>query len=112
MPICCCVGPRSGAVRIGLRASLPGFPPAPFRMLPIGAGERVACTLDLDLPGEGVAAIEIDCAEGVLLGGEGTARDLRTVGAGVVAVMACRPDDLAARVAWLEELALPRLVRL
>jgi hypothetical protein len=105
-------GPPAGPVRIGLRASLPGRGPAAFRTIAIGAGERLACTLDLDLPGEGGAAIEIDCAEGVLLGGEGGARDLRTVGAGVVAVMACPPEDLAARIAWLEAMALPRLVRL
>ena len=106
------LGPPSGAVRIGVRASLPGTPPAPFRTVEIGAGERVACTLDLNPGDAGAAAIEIDCAEGVLLGGEGAARDLRTVGAGVLAVMACRQDDLAARVAWLEAMALPRLVRL
>ncbi|MBY0331138.1 MAG: hypothetical protein K2X49_10765, partial [Acetobacteraceae bacterium] len=105
-------GPPSGAARIGVRASLPGTPPAAFRAVEIGAGERVACTLDLGPDVTDAAAIEIDCTEGVLLGGEGAVRDLRTVGAGVLAVMACRPDDLAARVAWLEAMALPRLVRL
>jgi len=89
----------------------PGTPP-PFRLVEVGAGERVVCTLDLAEAGEGQAALELDCAEGVLLGGEGPARDLRRVGVGVSAVMACRPDDLAARLAWLEALALPRMVRL
>jgi glycosyltransferase involved in cell wall biosynthesis len=105
-------GPPSGAVRIGLRARQEGAAPAAFRMLEIGAGERVACSLDLVLDGPGATVLEIDCEAGVLLGGEGAVRDLRTVGAGLLAVMACRPDDLGARLDWLEAMALPRLVRL
>lgn len=106
------LGPPGAPVRVALRPVLPEAPPAPYRVVGIAAGERVACTLDLAEAGEGRGVIEIDCAEGVLLGGEGAARDLRSVGVGVTAVMACRPDDLAARLAWLEALALPRLVRL
>lgn len=106
------LGPPASPVRVALRAVLPEAPPAPYRMVVLGAGERVACSLDLPEAGEGRGMLELDCAEGVLLGGEGAARDLRSVGVGVTAVMACRPDDLAARIAWLEALALPRQVRL
>ncbi len=105
-------GPPAGAVRAGLRISQPGAPPAPFRMLEIGAGETLACTMEAVLAGPAPAVIEIDCSAGVLLGGEGATRDLRTVAVGVIAVMACRPDDLAARLEWLESIAVPRLVRL
>lgn len=97
-------------LRFGLRAVLPGRLPAPYRSVEIGAGETLACVLDLPEAGEG-AVIEFDCAEGVPLGGE-KGPDLRVVGVGVRAVMACRPDDAVARLDWLERMALPRLLRL
>jgi len=103
------VGPPQ-PVRFGLRASLPGGPVTPFRLIEVGAGERLVCVLDLPEAGGGEGAIEFDCAAGVRLGGEPTP-DLRVVGVGVRSVMACRPDDILARLDWLERAALPRLVR-
>ncbi len=105
-------GAPAAPLRIGLRISQAGGASVPFRGLEIAAGETLACALDAVLDPALPAMIELDCPEGVLLGGEGAARDIRRVAAGVVAVMACRPDDLAARLDWLESLALPRFVRL
>jgi glycosyltransferase involved in cell wall biosynthesis len=93
------LGPPQG-LRFGLRPDLPGHPPVAPREIEIGPGERLLCTLDLAEAGGGEAAVEITCPAGV------------PQGVGLRGVMACRPDDVLARLDWLERAALPRLERL
>jgi glycosyltransferase involved in cell wall biosynthesis len=106
------VGP-SQPQRIGLRAAAtPGRAPAPYKPVEIGPGERVVCVVEaLEVSADGSVAVEIDCSEGVQVGGDGPTPDVRLVGVGVRSVMVCRTDDVAARLDWLERMALPRLVR-
>jgi glycosyltransferase involved in cell wall biosynthesis len=97
-------------VMLDLRAP-PGVPPggiAPrlrlrgaraegWRRLRLSADERLTCVLQGEA-GPGGLVVEIDCGDGVKLGDPAN----RMVGIGVEAVMACREDDLAARLAALE----------
>jgi hypothetical protein len=76
-------------------------------MVELGAGESLVAVLEVD-PAEGGVAVEIDCQAGVQPGAE----DVRLVGVGVRRIMACRPDDLGARLGWLERMALPRMLRI
>ncbi|WP_137123788.1 glycosyltransferase family 1 protein [Roseomonas sp. HF4] len=94
-----CVAPGQ-EVRIGLRAHGAGSTPPAFLKLEAEAGSRFTCVLDVAAPG-GEVVVEIDGGAGA---GIGTRRkpDARRVGLGLTAVMLCRPDDLAARLDFLE----------
>lgn len=99
-----CVAPK-GATAIRIRAFGSVAAPGPFQhiMLEPGADSRFACVLDCDAQG-GTVIVEID-------GGMGTVIELaagstgRVVGLGVTGVMLCRPDDLQARLDFLERQA-------
>ncbi|MEO3471693.1 glycosyltransferase [Roseomonas sp. CAU 1739] len=99
-----CVAPQ-GATGIRLRAFGSASPPGPFQRIGLDTGSegRFACVLDCDAAG-GEVIVEID-------GGEGTEIDVleeaagRFVGLGVTAMMLCRPDDLPARIDFLERQA-------
>lgn len=85
--------PGGGTIRLRLR----GEGGEPWRRLVLGPDQRLACVLGAKA-GPGGLVVDIDAGDGVKLGDRGN----RLVGAGVVAVMACREDDLAARLAALE----------
>ncbi len=87
-------GPPGGhALRLRLR----GAGGEGWRRLAIGPDQRIACVLQ-GRAGPGGLVVEIDAGDGVKLGDRGN----RMVGVGVVALMACREDDLASRLAALE----------
>jgi len=87
-------------VRIGLRAHGAGTAPPAFSKVEAEAGSRFTCVLDVASPGPEII-VEIDGAAGA---GIGTRRkpDQRRVGLGLTALMLCRPEDLAARLDFLE----------
>ncbi len=87
-------GPPGGmALKLRTRGATPG----PWRALSLGPDQRV--TVALEGPaGPGGIAVDLDSGDGVALGDRGK----RQVGVGVVAVMACRQDDLPARLSALE----------
>lgn len=87
-------GPRGG---IALRLRLRGAGGEGWRRLALASGQVLACVLQ-GMAGPGGLVVEIDAGDGVKLGDRGN----RIVGAGVVALMACREDDLAARLVALE----------
>ena len=66
----------------------------------IGAEERVTVVLQA-LAGPGGIAVDLESGDGATLADKGK----RRVGVGVVAVMACREDDLPARLSALERAA-------
>lgn len=87
-------GPPGG---LGLRLRARGGTEAPWRAMHLAEAARPHVALEAEAGPEGVL-VELDAGDGVALGD----RAGRRVGAGVVAVMACREDDLAARLAALE----------
>lgn len=87
-------GPPGG---LALRLRARGEGDAPWRRLPLAAEDRPLVALEAEAGDAGVV-VELDAGDGVWLGD----RANRRVGAGVVAVMACRADDLAARLTALE----------
>lgn len=99
-----CLAP-SGGGWVRVRAFGADAVPEPYRRIVLEAegGGRFACVLDFDSAGDEVI-VEID-------GREGTAIDVRDgsagrlVGLGVSALMLCRPDDLGARIDFLERYA-------
>ncbi len=99
-----CVAP-DGAKDIRLRAFGSASAPGAFRRIVMdGASQsRFACVLDCDADG-GEIIVEID-------GGKGSAIDVtedsagRLVGLGVTALMLCRPEDVQARLEFLERQA-------
>lgn len=90
-------GPPTG---LGIRLRLRGMRAEAWRRLDLGADERVTCVLQAEA-GPGGLLVEIDSRDGVRLGD----RANRMVGVGIEGVMACREDDLAARLAALESAA-------
>ncbi|MGG5885756.1 glycosyltransferase [Falsiroseomonas sp. HC035] len=68
-----------------------------WRGLTLDPGEVVRCVLQAEA-GPGGLAVDFDCGDGVPLGD----RFKRVVGAGLIGVMLCREDDLAARLGALE----------
>ncbi|MBW6397694.1 glycosyltransferase [Roseomonas sp. HJA6] len=96
-----CVAP-AGAKGLRLRAF--GAASAPGAFAPIiadpGSNSRFTCVLDIEVSG-GAVIVEIDS-------GQGTAVEVsehnpgRRIGLGVTSVMLCRPDDLEARLDFLE----------
>jgi hypothetical protein len=68
------------------------------------AGETLFCMLELEAAPGGEIEVEIEADRGAAL------PDGRHVAIGVRSLMACRRDDLAARLDYLERAALPRMV--
>lgn len=68
-----------------------------WRGVSLTRGEVLRCVLQAE-SGPGGLAVDFDCGDGVPLGD----RFKRVVGAGLLGVMLCREDDLAARLAALE----------
>lgn len=94
-----CVGPGQ-EVRIGLRAYGAGSTPPPFARILAEPQARFTCLVEVASPAAEVI-VEIDGGAGA---GIGTRRrpDGRKVGVGIAAFMLCRPNDLVARVDFLE----------
>jgi glycosyltransferase involved in cell wall biosynthesis len=94
-----CVGPGQ-ETRIGLRAYGAGTAPPPFTRLLVEAQSRFTCLAEVANPAAEVI-VEIDGGAG---SGIGTRRkpDARKVGLGLTSFMLCRPNDLVARVEFLE----------
>jgi glycosyltransferase involved in cell wall biosynthesis len=86
--------PPSG---ITLRLRLRGAGGEPWRSLTLAPDQSLACMLQAKA-GPGGLVVDLDAGDGVLVGDRG----IRAVGAGIVAVMACREDDWAARLKALE----------
>jgi glycosyltransferase involved in cell wall biosynthesis len=89
-------GPPGG---LTLRLRTRGEASDPWRRLDLGADQRLGVVLQTRAGAEGIA-VDLDSGDGVALGD----RAKRRVGAGVVAVMACREDDQPARLAALERM--------
>lgn len=87
-------GPPGG---LALKLRCRGTTPDPWRALSLGPDQPVTVALD-GVAGPGGIAVDLDSGDGVALGD----RAKRQVGVGVVAVMACRQDDLPARLSALE----------
>lgn len=85
--------PRPLALRLRLR----GRQAEIWRGLDLAPDQMVTCVLQAE-SGPGGLALDLDAGDGVPLGD----RARRVVGAGLVGVMACREDDLAARLSALE----------
>jgi glycosyltransferase involved in cell wall biosynthesis len=85
--------PRPLALRLRAR----GARVEPWRGVTLSPGEVLRCVLQAD-SGPGGVAVDFDSGDGVPLGD----RFKRVVGAGLLGVMLCREDDLAARIAALE----------
>ena len=79
---------RSVALRVGR---------GPRQVLEVAPGAQPVAVLEIPSPGP-VAEIAIEASDADMQGSDDT-------GIGVVAVMACAPDDLGARLAFLERLA-------
>jgi glycosyltransferase involved in cell wall biosynthesis len=94
-----CVAPAQEA-RIGLRAYGAGAPPPAFLRLEAEPAARFTCVLDVAAPG-GEVVVEIDGGAGAGIGVR-KKPDTRRVGLGLTSFMVCRPDDLAARLDFLE----------
>ncbi|MBX6743764.1 MAG: glycosyltransferase [Acetobacteraceae bacterium] len=95
-------GPPGGG-RFGLRAGRAGAVDGPFRWVEAGDHERLFCVLQVpDAAGDLV--VEIETPMGSRL------EDGRLVGPNLLGFMACRADDLAARLDYLERRALVRMV--
>lgn len=94
-----CVAPPA-ALRIGLRAHGAGAAAPRFAELEAEAGSRFTCMLEVERPG-GEVVVEIDGGAGAALG---TRRrpDPRVVGVGLTSLMVCTPEDVAARLDFLE----------
>lgn len=87
-----------GGLRVRLRVR--GAGSGAWRALALAAEERVTVVLQAGAGPAGLA-VDLDSGDGVGLGDRGQ----RRVGVGVVAVMACREDDLPARLSALERAA-------
>jgi len=87
-------GPPGG---LALKLRCRGATPDPWRGLSLGADQHVTVALD-GVAGPSGIAVDLDSGDGVALGD----RAKRQVGVGVLAVMACRQDDLPARLSALE----------
>lgn len=87
-------GPPGG---IALKLRTRGGTPEPWRALSLGPDQRLTVALD-GVAGPAGIAVDLDSGDGVALGDRGK----RQVGVGVVAVMACRQDDLPARLSAVE----------
>jgi glycosyltransferase involved in cell wall biosynthesis len=85
--------PRPLALRLRAR----GSQAEAWRGVALNPGEMLRCVLQAEA-GPGGLAVDFDCADGVPLGD----RFKRVVGAGLVGLMLCRDDDLAARLGALE----------
>lgn len=99
-----CVAPV-GATEVRIRAFGAASSPGPFERVALGKGGEggFACVLDCDAAG-GSVVVEIDGGAGTVIGRtKGSAG--RIVGLGVTALMVCRPDDLQARLDFLERQA-------
>ncbi len=92
------------AVAFRIRAAMRGGAAGAFREVAAAAGEALFCMLDLEAVAGGEIEVEIEADRGVTL------PDGRQVGIGLRSLMACRRDDLAARLDYLERAALPRMV--
>jgi glycosyltransferase involved in cell wall biosynthesis len=90
-------GPPGG---IALRLRARGATPGPWMAATLAADARQAVVVQ-GIAGEAGIAVDLDSGDGVALGD----RAKRRVGVGVVAVMACREDDLPARISALERAA-------
>jgi glycosyltransferase involved in cell wall biosynthesis len=88
-------GPPGG---IALRLRARGAEPAPWRRLHLAEEDRPGVVLQAVAGAAGIL-VELDSGDGVPLND----RAERRVGAGVIAVMACAEDDLAARLGALEQ---------
>lgn len=86
--------PPGGAT---LRLRLRGAEPGPWRALRLEPEQRLACVLQ-GVAGPGGTAVDLDAGDGTPLGD----RARRVVGVAITGLMACREDDLPARLAALE----------
>ena len=99
----CVAAPGTQGIR--LRAFGSGSPPGPFQIVATDAdGEsRFSCVLDCDALG-GEVVVEIDAGPGTVI--EATELSIgRLVGLGLTSMMLCRPEDLEARLDFLERQA-------
>jgi glycosyltransferase involved in cell wall biosynthesis len=87
-------GPPAG---VALRLRLRGREAEPWRRLDLRPHQRIACLLQAEA-GPGGLLVELDAGDGSFLGDPAR----RIVGVGVLAVMACREDDVSARLTALE----------
>jgi glycosyltransferase involved in cell wall biosynthesis len=90
-------GPPGG---LALRLRARGAAAMPWRRLDLAAEARPRVVLRAEAGAAGLA-VDLDSGDGAALGD----RAKRRVGAGLVALMACREDDLPARLAALERAA-------
>ena len=90
-------GPPGG---LAFRLRARGEAPERWRRLELGADERASVVLQARAGAEGFA-VDLDSGDGAALGD----RAKRRVGVGVISVMACREDDLPARLSSLEHAA-------
>ena len=88
------LGPPGG---IAIRLRIRGSAPEAWRALRLAENAVAQLVLRAEA-GEAGVAVDLDSGDGVALGD----RAKRQVGVGVVAVMACREDDRAARLSALE----------
>jgi hypothetical protein len=89
-------GPPGG---LALRLRARGAAPEAWRGLRLAEDEQASVVLQAETGPDGVA-VDLDSGDGAALGD----RAERRVGVGVVAAMACREDDLPARLAALERM--------
>ncbi|WP_187830340.1 glycosyltransferase family 4 protein [Siccirubricoccus phaeus] len=94
------------ASRAALRAHAADAEPGAFRTLELAAGGQVFVALPLVAGQAAELVVEIAPGEAVTVPADGNLPQ-RQVSLGVVSVMACREDDLAARLDYLERKALP-----
>jgi glycosyltransferase involved in cell wall biosynthesis len=94
-----CVAPAE-TLSVGLRAYGVGAPPPRFASLATTPDGAFTCVLDVAAPGREVL-VEVDGGKGSDLGTIETP-DPRVVGIGVASVMICAPDDMAARLDFME----------
>jgi glycosyltransferase involved in cell wall biosynthesis len=99
--LACCA--PTGAAGIRLRAIGTAAAPGAFARVEPGFDGHFACVLDCETDGREIL-VEIDGGLGIAI--EATECSVgRLVGLGISAVMACRPDDLGARLGFLERQA-------
>ncbi|MBL6076584.1 glycosyltransferase [Belnapia sp. T18] len=94
--------PEAMAFRV--RAGMRGGAPGAFREVAAAAGEALFCMLEIEAVAGGEIEVEIESDRGVTL------PDGRQVAIGLRSLMACRRDDVVARLDYLERATLPRMV--
>jgi len=94
-----CIAPAQDRT-IGLRAYGAGAAPPPFIRMALETQGPLTCLTEVSAPSREVI-VEIDAGEGSAIGSR-KKPDPRKVGLGLSSVMICRPNDLVARLDFLE----------